>query len=866
VGPRCVVGERSMCGLCAGEALESRVCCASVVVTSTVLVTISMPRACLDAVLLKDPAVCRQFEDLFDRHREEIGETSLSNVALFRECCPAFAERLDRSLKHAVLLRGSNLMTQGEASSEAALLCRGSVSIVRDGVQRSNVAVDHMKRAVIFGVQNLLGLKQERSCSVVAKGPCVLHVISADVLRKLFDDFPAESSTFRKIVEAHHDGRPHHMQARVGSWAHPRRRSSLRKSVARGYGQRKTMVLDLSQPLGALLRPRRGDSDDESESESEGEGREAECGGNKDLDGCELVPVPQDLRLVQEFRSCHWQLLEKLQRGLQPRLYMPGQVLQRQGEDLVDIFVLQRGLCEASVFGANLQPLAGPCVVGGTMAFVSPKACTTAVALETCFVAAIVKQTLAAALDEYPQDRRALFANAQEGFEQLCDSFHQHYVGLEGMERSLAALPFLVGSPSELLASLAGLVAPQLLLPGQVVIQSASQDLAADARPKLYILFGGHCHQICDGVVVGTISQKMVFGELEVFGIAESRGKNLEIRTVELCEVGSVTREQLFGVLSRFPEERWRFEQLVHGRLEGTVQPQVLGQHCFEGMPSHFLSNVCCHLDRRLCFEDTEVAREGEAGEAMFIVNRGKVEITYKGVTVSMLWAGKSFGAAQMLGLNREYHATLRSKGTCHLLALSRRALHTLAVGGTERPWMPTLRQRAQAILESELRLFERKWREHRHLLRSGAATALAGDNAEFRIAREGQAALLHLVVVAWRRSVKGRKQLAPTRRPAPAPVGKPAELEAFLGGAPPIRFSRGLRRVELEAAGEGVVSAADWRRVARSGRLDAWKTVASPGWLTAVREEIPNQLIALKQEARGEAARLPGLGGPGLR
>ena len=47
---------------------------------------------------------------------------------------------------------------------------------------------------------------------------------------------------------------------------------------------------------------------------------------------------------------------------------------------------------------------------------------------------------------------------------------------------------------------------------------------------------------------------------------------------------------------------------------------------------------------------------------AQVVFNVGKADILFRGLKVSMLWAGKSFGGAQMMGVQRQYHATIKTK------------------------------------------------------------------------------------------------------------------------------------------------------------------------------------------------------------
>jgi hypothetical protein len=254
----------------------------------------------------------------------------------------------------------------------------------------------------------------------------------------------------------------------------------------------------------------------------------------------------------------------------------------------------------------------------------------------------------------------------------------------------------------------------------------------------------------------------------------------------------------------------------------------------------------------------------------MFIVNRGKAHIVFRGIVLGMLWPGKNFGAAQLLGVARQYHATLRiQRQTCHILELSRACLAAMTQGGSERQWLVAWQQRAKASLDSDLKLMKRKVREHRRMLRLG-----------MNLFGESNQVFLASIVAAWHRAV--HVSTGPNRRQSDAPVlersiTSGSTRSAFMPSTPrtvhidieakdymqtqaPIKFSRALQKVELEVNAAGVTSTNAWRHWTQSGRLDVWKGTNTPLWLMAVRDEIPKQLMGLKAAARGESARLPGL------
>merc|ERR1719198_213654 len=119
-----------------------------------------------------------------------------------------------------------------------------------------------------------------------------------------------------------------------------------------------------------------------------------------------------------------------------------------------------------------------------------------------------------------------------------------------------------------------------------------------------------------------------------------------------------------------------------------------------------------------------------------------------------MLWPGKTFGAAQVLGITRQYHATLRTKKACHFLELSRKSLAHIAQGGAERQWLVGWQQRAKASLDSDLKLMKRKVREHRRMLRVG-----------LNLFGESNKVFLAGVIAAWHRAAATGDSSANARR-----------------------------------------------------------------------------------------------------
>jgi len=433
---------------------------------------------------------------------------------------------------------------------------------------------------------------------------------------------------------------------------------------------------------------------------------------------------------------------------------------------------------------------------------------------------------------------------------------------------------------------------PRLLLPGQDVMADPKfedeKDLSKEHhpdyqahhdrqrhgrqhKPEMWFIFEGHLHYLQNEAVVGTISPKTVCGVLEVFGIIDTP-KGVRIKSDEVCKVGSITQKHLHQVLARFPEEKSKFEKLVHNLMEDSVNVRIAKQPFFQSVPSHLLSKVVFLLDRRFLVADVTVIRAGDVGEFMVIMNSGKAELAYQGLQVSMLWPGKAFGASQMLGLHHEYHATMRTTSTCHILLLFWKAFSSLVTSSADRAWLQTLKVRAEAIYDTEKETFIRRAREQRLLNKMGIASSLrsalcvectvsradifkAWQEMAWRSRTSLDAAKLQEkpdrdsgMVETSNIFEKGEKKQAVNTEefsvwmPAPPSQKAPHRIE----------FSRRLQRKELIFKDETRASLSKWKAEARFGRRDAWTGLMAPAWLRAVREEIPKQYMELKAQAKG--------------
>ncbi|CAJ1363908.1 unnamed protein product [Effrenium voratum] len=749
LGPKSIVGERSICVL--GDNVMP--CAATISPATSLVITYSWLRSDLLDLFIQDDRIYEYFKKRFDIQRIKQGESSFRNINIFQKARPEFVHMLESRVSQRILEPEDLLFEQGKPNPDALLLCEGQVSILKDGTAHALVEVSKIDDAVLFGEFNVLGLWRAPKATVRAVSRCVLKVLISEVLQQCFVAFPDESNVFRQLVE-------------------------------------KRLRRDASKEVSWTVQ-----KEEKPEEFLDNEFRELPRfyvrQFTKDYD---TIVLPRDLSAVKEFSNLPREPLTELAGFMKPRIYLPQQVILQQGEDLSEILVLQWGACSVEVFGADLQPMEGPSIVGGMSSLMTKKVFTTITAEETCFVGAIPKHRFAAVLDKYPDFRRSLLLQTSTSFKRLCDDFQEQMLKTGALRSQLLKMPFLSDACPDFISQLASSLEPRLLLPGQSILR------APDEEPKLYFVFDGHLHVMKNGCLVCALPSRSVSGVLDVFGL--DTGDQTQIKTDEICKVGTVVRKGLFGLLEKFPQEREKFEQLLHGLLEDQVSQRLLRHPIFKGMPSQFLKRLGLLFERKLVHPRTTMLQEGESGATMVVINVGKADIIFRGLLVSMLWSGKSFGGAQMMGAQRQYHATLRTKGMCHVLLLSHERFCTLTPPGPKRPWVAALRLRAKSAHQQELKLFRQKYMQHRMLDQTGVTTA-AVTSAMYGML------VLQQALKAWHRIVSGETCSEGSCSPIPSrrsSVKEETKVEDRVVPAPPLPppptypllFSRALRPIRL--------------------------------------------------------------------
>eukprot|EP00931_Biecheleriopsis_adriatica_P103261 TRINITY_DN78120_c0_g1_i1.p1 TRINITY_DN78120_c0_g1~~TRINITY_DN78120_c0_g1_i1.p1 ORF type:complete len:1254 (+),score=253.55 TRINITY_DN78120_c0_g1_i1:251-4012(+) len=880
LGPKAILGERSVISSYNDQEVP---CAATVRVTGALACTVFITRNRVWELFKKDATLFQYLHHRLNIEEHKRGAASLKNIRLFSSASAEFIEALEEETRLCHKEAGEVLVQQGAACSEAVLLIDGSVDILKNNKHIVTLEVRQLQDAIIFGEFTLLNIWKAPKATVKAATRCSFQVIYADCLRRCLDRFPDESIIFRQLVESRADVAQEFQEDSVKK---SKVAQVLQDTKAELYRQ-----VQVRNNTSSVLEEAEKSSSDEDTLEFDRVhiengagasvdavlGMEAE-GGQQEMrqatNEADRLVLPQGLHEVKEFKCLPGGILKELESHMQRRLYMPHQVILRQGMDMSDVYILQRGKCGLDIFGADLEPMLGPSVIGGMPSVLTKKVFTTVIAQDACFVAKISKRNFATVFDRHPVARKTLFSAANRSFNKLLEEYEQGLLVPHALMQQLASMPFLAGASEAFLAKLAEAVEPQLLLPGQDVIETGQvekQHSHEESQADLHFVFDGHFHLLQNGDVVGTVSPKMVFGVLEVFGIKDIT-KDIRIKSDEVCKVGTLTQKKLYTLLKSFPKERPKFEKLVHNILEGKVSMRVVRMPFFEGLSNQQMLKICAIVEQRLVLPHVTLVREGDTGDWMFILNVGKAGIFYKNMQVSMLWPGKAFGASQLMGINAKYHGTVNTMSTCHLLMINNQMLASLLHLSPDVSWVDRLQQRAKATLELEVQSYKRTHRIHRYMVTSGIVTT--EDRPIMAVSLLLSSVLDEWHQVACKKSdhadalaAKAHAQLSACGSPRDSAAGDavgaephlaPKESEvfsaSFSGGTKvrPMRFSRALQRVDLRWSGDGKASTNKWKIESQFGRLDAWKGVTAPSWLQAVREEIPKHIKGLQEEARG--------------
>lgn len=78
-----------------------------------------------------------------------------------------------------------------------------------------------------------------------------------------------------------------------------------------------------------------------------------------------------------------------------------------------------------------------------------------------------------------------------------------------------------------------------------------------------------------------------------------------------------------------------------------------------------------------------------------------EAEIIFKTMAIGILSPGRAFGVAQMMNTHPRYHATLKTKSTCHILLIYWHMMSGLIVSAQDLTWVEAMKQQAKKIYDA---------------------------------------------------------------------------------------------------------------------------------------------------------------------
>jgi cAMP-dependent protein kinase regulator len=158
---------------------------------------------------------------------------------------------------------------------------------------------------------------------------------------------------------------------------------------------------------------------------------------------------------------------------------------------------------------------------------------------------------------------------------------------------------------------------------------------------RFYLARSGRLQVIgADGAVRGTIRPGEGFGEL---ALLDRRPRGATVRSIEPCVLWSLDRGHF---------ERWvrdRYEIAARIRASAEERSELASLPFFRGLEPQELDQIAARLIRRQVPAGEAVFREGDPGDAYYIVRQGQAEVAIGGEPVRRLGRGDGFGDLALL-------------------------------------------------------------------------------------------------------------------------------------------------------------------------------------------------------------------------
>eukprot|EP00746_Dinoflagellata_sp_MGD_P005261 gnl/MRDRNA2_/MRDRNA2_110196_c0_seq1.p1 gnl/MRDRNA2_/MRDRNA2_110196_c0~~gnl/MRDRNA2_/MRDRNA2_110196_c0_seq1.p1 ORF type:complete len:1705 (-),score=352.90 gnl/MRDRNA2_/MRDRNA2_110196_c0_seq1:103-5217(-) len=357
------------------------------------------------------------------------------------------------------------------------------------------------------------------------------------------------------------------------------------------------------------------------------------------------------LRELPFFKGVSDDFLGDISDHLEDRLYIPGQIMIREGDRGDFMVIMHSGCADVMTEGEKIAEL-GPRSLFGEVALlgVSSVRTGTVVASLVCCVQLLHRVVLTRAVERHPSEKRH--------FEKLAASQME---GAVESKFSIYLLPLFKDCPSRFLYLLDLHLERRLCFTDEIIVEEGTEG------EEMFIICSGIADVEINGTKVGEFQEGTCFGEMAALGI--SRKRTATIRARMICDVRILHRHYLENAFAEFPDERRRFETLAALRMRKKAQTEV---PFFQKCDPEFMMALATEMDDKLYVANQCLVTEGEIGDCMFILHKGQANVTMDGELVTVMEDGEVFGEIAVLGISKVRTATITAITDCFVQVLHR--------------------------------------------------------------------------------------------------------------------------------------------------------------------------------------------------
>jgi len=374
-----------------------------------------------------------------------------------------------------------------------------------------------------------------------------------------------------------------------------------------------------------------------------------------------LTQLGDTLAEAHALNSAPSRFLALLGLDYERRVVVPGAFVCQEGEPADCMFFLARGTAVVERRGGVPQEITeGVCFDElAALGCVNTRDATV-VAATVATVQVLHRHTVLQALEDYPEQAERFWCSLRWNKKQGMEKKALHALGQNNFLQNVQDQQFMT--------RLAGRCELRFYFPEQRIIR---QDDKED-RSMFFVQHGTASLEI-DGVAKRKLYAGDSFGEYSAMSMTVMRAATIRAKSVCACWV--LSSEILTETLNEFPVELARFENLAMNNIlsDKVAFQRVLSEfNFFSNCSSDFLERMATSVEGRRFEAHYNIVTQGEQGESVFFLHRGRAVVLVGGVQVGELNDRSCFGEMAVLGVSKDRTATIRTTTSSIVWELSR--------------------------------------------------------------------------------------------------------------------------------------------------------------------------------------------------